>query len=381
MAKIPRMSAGCGTFDLFMIFIIIDKSNNMINDILNILTNAVISISDLNGNVINYKKIEIKNFINKNAPNKNTLSIGCFVDGKQLSIKTKKVTYKCSCGEINTILLKRYVLKPRLCCPKCKEKDETKRKNHSLFFKTGKQEKIIGRPQKQKYNFDNESDYFKKQYYIRHFTEKEFKSILPKIIKIDGIEIINKEITYFEHEEIHNNFKYRPYVLINGEKHNIKNIYVKCPECGRIYKISDSRNKKNKLCGDLKCVKCKLFNKRYPRMKYVTIFGDTITYQGSLELKFIKKCEENGIKIINGPKIPYFWNLKWHKYLIDFMIPDFGDLIEIKGEHIWHKESLKNGKWKSKENSAKNYANVNNLKYNLLFSKDIDDYFATHPKR
>ena len=116
-------------------------------------------------------------------------------------------------------------------------------------------------------------------------------------------------------------------------------------------------------------------------MKYVTIFGDTITYQGSLELKFIKKCEENGIKIINGPKIPYFWNLKWHKYLIDFMIPDFGDLIEIKGEHIWHKESLKNGKWKSKENSAKNYANVNNLKYNLLFSKDIDDYFATHPKR
>ena len=63
----------------------------------------------------------------------------------------------------------------------------------------------------------------------------------------------------------------------------------KCPECGRIYKISDSRNKKNKLSGDLKCVKCKLFNKRYPRMKYVTIFGDTITYQGSLELKFIKK--------------------------------------------------------------------------------------------
>ena len=91
--------------------------------------------------------------------------------------------------------------------------------------------------------------------------------------------------------------------------------------------------------------------------------------------------EENGIKIINGPTIPYFWNLKWHKYLIDFMIPDFGDLIEIKGEHIWHKESLKNGKWASKENSAKNYANVNNLKYNLLFSKDIDDYFATHPKR
>lgn len=81
---------------------------------------------------------------------------------------------------------------------------------------------------------------------------------------------------------------------------------LECPNCGSTYKISDSRRKKEKLLGSLHCRKCSFNNLTFPIISYHTIFGDTITYQGNLELKFIKICEEKGVRILNGPEIHYY---------------------------------------------------------------------------
>lgn len=106
----------------------------MNNNFLTELTKSIISINDLSGNIIAYTNVEIKEFTDDKSPYKNYKSIGCFIDGKKISIRNKKVTYRCSCGAINTIFFKKFIIKTRLCCPQCKELDVTKRRNHSLFF-------------------------------------------------------------------------------------------------------------------------------------------------------------------------------------------------------------------------------------------------------
>ena len=52
-------------------------------------------------------------------------------------------------------------------------------------------------------------------------------------------------------------------------------------------------------------------------------------------------------------------------------------VIELKDNHIWHKKQVESGKWEKKENGAKQYCNINGLKYVLLFPNDIDTFFKT----
>ena len=52
-------------------------------------------------------------------------------------------------------------------------------------------------------------------------------------------------------------------------------------------------------------------------------------------------------------------------------------LVEIKDEHIWHKQQVENGKWQAKEMSALKYCGQNGLKFILLFPKNFDNFFKT----
>ena len=58
-------------------------------------------------------------------------------------------------------------------------------------------------------------------------------------------------------------------------------------------------------------------------------------------------------------------------YKVDFEIPSKRILVEIKGEHIWHKNQVDSGKWKAKEESAKKWCELNDYKYYLIFDVDI----------
>ena len=41
-------------------------------------------------------------------------------------------------------------------------------------------------------------------------------------------------------------------------------------------------------------------------------------------------------------------NGKKRRYIVDFMIPKLNILIELKANHVWHKNQIKNGMWGAK---------------------------------
>jgi hypothetical protein len=109
-------------------------------------------------------------------------------------------------------------------------------------------------------------------------------------------------------------------------------------------------------------------------------------YQSKFELKFIRYCNDKKIYVINGPKIYYKYNNKNPTYKIDFAIPKLNLLIEIKDNHIWHKEQVKNGKWNAKVEGVNNYleSEKNNYKnfivifpknYLIELEKIVNDYW------
>ena len=95
-----------------------------------------------------------------------------------------------------------------------------------------------------------------------------------------------------------------------------------------------------------------------------------ITYQSKLELDFIKKCNKRGIVIENGPRIPYIWEDKERNYIVDYYVPKLNLLIELKDNHIWHKQQLENGKWDAKMEAVQNMIENNVYKDFIMIMKD-----------
>jgi hypothetical protein len=89
-------------------------------------------------------------------------------------------------------------------------------------------------------------------------------------------------------------------------------------------------------------------------------------YQSKLEMKFINLCESLNIVINNGPNIKYNFENKERIYRVDFILKDL--LIEIKDDHIWHKNELESGKFNAKMNAVKKYITDNNLKKYYLIN-------------
>ena len=111
-------------------------------------------------------------------------------------------------------------------------------------------------------------------------------------------------------------------------------------------------------------------SKTYRLKKYITIFGNEILYQSKTELKFIKRCENNNIRISNGPSIPYDFAGHVKIYHSDFIIEDNngGRIVEIKGKHKWWFQDLASGKIKAKAKAAIKYSKENGyLPYKILF--------------
>lgn len=69
------------------------------------------------------------------------------------------------------------------------------------------------------------------------------------------------------------------------------------------------------------------------------------------------------------------WGNVERTYITDFYLPQYKMIIELKDNHIWHKNQVKSGKWERKEEAANEYAKANDCKYILLFPTDIDSFF------
>lgn len=344
----------------------------MSNELLKKLEKSIVGIYDSNKNKIKvFDKIEIRQGISKYSSS-HTPSAYLFVNGIEYH-KNKKmyVEYICECGTLNKILLKRFLTKKTFKCRSCKEQDEEKRIHHSKVLNgiERKKEKPL-----MNFSFENETDGFKKKYFETHLTVDEFNKCKKYIYSVNEF-IMNESAIFLPHVHCNNQQKYSQAIIIDGKQISFKNIKLKCPLCGEIFSITRLL-KHRVLSNNFDCKTCYFNNKTFVTRK----FDENLTFQSQLELKFIELCINNNIKIQNGEKIKYTFNNKSHTYSIDFYLPGFKKQIEIKGNHVWHREQVKNGKWKAKQDAAINFCEENDMSYQILFEEQIPDFFKNLEK-
>lgn len=348
-------------------------------ELLKQLSNSIVRVLDAENIEILYNKAEIKPHLFKySSTHKQKPTL--FLDDKPYSSRNKfRITYRCSCGTLNTILLEKFLLKKKLSCHNCSQTEELKRWHGEVIRNIHNGVGYVSRDQKKNkriYDFEKESEDFKSQFYSNNLTKEEYDKVIKYIFSIDGVEINNKNVIFLEHENGVNSKKYRQMVLIDGVKHPLKRIYLKCPLCGKIFGITRPI-KERVLHNNFDCKKCYLNNHVFPVRKY----RNGLTYQGNLELDFIKRCDEENIEVIDGAEIIYNYKDKKSTYKIDFSLPQYKLMVETKDNHIWYKEEVKSGKWALKEKSAKEYCTKNGMEYVLLFPNDIDEFFKNLRKR
>lgn len=325
--------------------------------------------------------------------NSNNLTNRLYHNDNRIKLKNTKVNYTCKCGKTWEIYLKKYLIKKTLYCNTCKEMYSIKRENQSLYMKNtfNKYNKIKPKTKnntkskklksnefinKSNINFNNETDLYKEIYYDKHLTNNQFNKIKDHIFKVNNNEF-NNHMLYYEHLLVNNQNKYSSYIYdkINNKFVNFNNIEYFCENCNNTFKtsrpaIEKIKNKK------ILCKTCSLCNKTFKIRNTFNILNEKIIYQSKPELYFIEFCNKNNIYIQNGHNIEYFFDNKKRKYRVDFFIPNEKILLEIKDNHIWHKEQLKNGKWDAKLMAVKNYAIDNNYLYKLVFVDELNKFLT-----
>lgn len=280
--------------------------------------------------------------------------------------------YECkSCNRLNVVTLNniaRKLNKGMLKCSTCKEYDVEKREKQSLYMQENGAMIRLGMEVKEKSQrnqvslieklnsnyteFNNEDDDFKVNYFRKHLTSEEFERIQQKIVSFQHDKFSTmSNFVYYPCVKISNQTKYNPYLYDKTRDVLEKITYInfRCENCDDVFFNRDIYIQKNKY--KILCNNCNFTNNVFKIRTSKNILGEKLQYQSKFELKFICFCNENGIVVKNGPIIPYEFN-GTKKYKVDFSLPDIQLLVEIKDNHIWHKQNLQSGKWQAKQNAA-----------------------------
>lgn len=357
------------------------KMEHMIQKVFNEKKNEVI-----------FNEIRIIKYSHKYS-NTNTPSYRIIIDD-QLIKKNDKLTatYKCPmCLEIvgpyRIQNITRRLNTGISDCYKCKEKSSKKRLNQSVFMVNNASDIVNKKYNKEQLSTKSCKDIIKEsndlfesldvekkdQYFQNHF--KITDKLLSNIISVSNVNIT--KLTYFEHFLI-TKTKFFPRFYDNENDKIIKpeNIVFKCITCNTETKsrqLSGVRENKSNLC-NFKCKYCYLVSEKFSIKETTNIEKIKITYQSNLEYDFIIFCNSNKILIHDGPIIKYYWNGKNRKYKTDFYLPKFKIILELKGNHIWHKKQVDSGKWEAKEKCAINYCKENQKIYKLVFEKEMSNF-------
>ena len=305
------------------------------------------------------------------------------------------VTYKCiKCDSIHKVALNNILRKINnniTNCKICKEYEELKRNNQSFKLKTHyyniknninqdirHQDKIeiklLDKLNDDKEKFDNYDTEFKENYFRRNMDNKEFEYIRKKIITIQNNKfLMTDDFIYYPCVSISNQTRFCPY-LYSKSNNNIEklvNLEFKCENCSSVFISKDLHSHKNKI--KALCKDCNLTNNIFKIRSYKNLANESICYQSKFELKFIRYCNENKILLINGPKIYYNRanSNKLHSYRVDFAIPKLKLLIEIKDNHIWHRDQVASGKWEEKVKGVENFLQNKDIYNGVIYEKYI----------
>jgi len=271
------------------------------------------------------------------------------------------VKYKCiKCSAIHNVTLNNILRKINRNigkCRICKELDTLKRDKHSDFMKNKTHNKPPDKPiitlkdklALDELSFENYDDDFKDNYFRRHMTSDEFAYFRPKIISFQNKKFkMDSDFIYYPTVSISNQTRFNPYVYSEDRSclEKLNYFELKCDKCGFIFISRDLQTHKNRI--KIFCKECNFTNNIFKLRTYQNLSQESILYQSKFELKFIRFCNDHKIYIINGPKIEYSKSGKKHVYRVDFAIPKLKYLIEIKDNHIWHRNQVNNGKWNAK---------------------------------
>lgn len=335
----------------------------------------------VDGVEISVKK-PIRLFLDKNkfSPSKKpTLKIKI---GDLILKRTDKLTYQCpNCNELSTIFVGKFIIKKSLYCNKCREKVESKRKRQSEYitksFKDFKKVVPINKPisktleeviEESELSFSKENDDFKSDHFKRTPTIDEFNKTKEYVKSIEGVPIEGKLVKYYPTIRTNNQMKYSPKVLIDDKLILLYNCDFYCSICGDDF---HGRNFKSKSKTGVLCKECSFSNDVFKFRSVLNINKEKVVYQSNPELRLINHYNDNGILIKNGPRVDYYFNGDKKIYKVDFEVPSNRFLIEVKDNHVWHREQMKSGKWQAKEKAAREWCRINGYLYYLIFNVDV----------
>ena len=303
------------------------------------------------------------------------------------------VKYKCqTCSTEQEITLNLYMRKVNneiTCCDACKNREETKCNTHREFMKQNASLVISGSYSKQEtvkvktftldkhleksvVDWEQEEEEFKDKYFLYHLSCNDFERFRTKIISINNDKFRNiSEWDYFPTYRIYNQSRYTPMLIHKTDRTVEKPLYLKfkCDNCDDAFIHRDMEVIKNQY--KLLCKTCSLTNKTFCLRKYKCTDGTTLMWQSIPERRFIEWCENHNIIIKNGPKIEYTFNEITHIYRVDFELPQYKMLIEIKDNHCWHKQQVESGKFGAKESSTNEWCKLHNYTYHVVFPKTL----------
>jgi len=270
------------------------------------------------------------------------------INGSRLSKKDLlKFDYSCPtcCAkqQITPINLMRKVNKCSINCAQCVNRPAGTMSDKPITYIEKRDASIEA--------FNKMDEEYKSKYFAFHLTQEDYARLLPRIQSFQ-----NGKITDFaniEYWPVYNSLNQMNFthIMYNRQTQTVFKPHqpiLKCDNCQSTWRAKSLEVYKNHL--QVNCRTCSLTNTIFRIRTTNNNLNELITYQSKLELKFIKWCNTNGITVRNGPVLPYEFNGKQSSYRVDFMVGRI--LVEIKDNHIWHKNQLANGKWQAKESKA-----------------------------
>ena len=314
------------------------------------------------------------------------------IDKKPIS-RNNSYLVEFTCQNCNTIreitlnLFMRRVSKNTTKCFCCMNADKEKCAKQSEFMKENMYKIIEGEYVRNpkvshktmtqhleysKSEWEKEDVEFTNNYNLIHLSEEEFTNILPKIKGVGNSKLVNLEgWSYFAYYRVFNQTRYTP-MLVNTTTNVVEKpqyVTFECENCGNLFTHRDLEIVKNKL--KIYCQGCSLTNRTFRLRSHTMKNGNKILWQSIPEKRFIDWCEDHSIEIKNGPIIQYKFQDKMHGYRVDFELPSFKKLIEIKDNHCWHKQQLASGKFGAKEEAAKEWCIPKEYTFTVVFPKTL----------